>query len=129
MAFRTAKFITRVMLRAEPDTLFVFGDNMRGTGNGGQAKVMRGEPNAVGIPTKWFPSMVDGAFFCDNDLPRIRTMLEKQFKRLSDHLAKGGDVVWPEDGIGTGRAQLQERAPRIWNMIEQARQELQRRHP
>jgi hypothetical protein len=129
MAFRTEKLITRAMMRAHPETLFVFGDNMRGSGRGGQAKTMRDEPNGIGIPTKWFPSMVEGAFFCDRDLPHIRDIFEKRFKTLSDHLAKGGDVVWPEDGIGTGRAQLQERAPSIWNMIEHARQELQRRHP
>ncbi|KKL05458.1 hypothetical protein LCGC14_2605850, partial [marine sediment metagenome] len=49
--------ITRQMLRDEPDTLFVFGDNMQRRGLGGQAFAMRGEPNAVGIPTKIFPSM------------------------------------------------------------------------
>lgn len=36
--------ITRAMLRAEPEKLFVFGDNFVRTGFGGQAKEMRGEP-------------------------------------------------------------------------------------
>lgn len=129
MGFRTEKMITPAMMRAEPKTLFVFGDNMRGTGRGGQAATMRDEPNGLGIPTKWIPSMVETAFFCDDDLPHVRGTLQKRLKKLSDHLNKGGNVVWPEDGIGTGRAQLQQRAPSIWSMIEDARQDLQRRYP
>jgi len=52
MGIRTEKHITRQMLRAEPGTLWVFGDNLQRKGLGGQAKEMRGEPNAIGIPTK-----------------------------------------------------------------------------
>jgi hypothetical protein len=33
--------------------------------------------------------------------------------------------VWPEDGIGTGLAQLQQRAPRIWAQLEAWRAELE----
>ena len=55
--------ITRADLRANPDTLYVFGDNMRRRGMGGQAAEMRGEPNAVGIPTKWRPSRTEWDFF------------------------------------------------------------------
>jgi hypothetical protein len=126
MAFRFEKFITKSMVKAKPGTLFVFGDNMRGTGRGGQAAAMRGMTNTVGIPTKWIPAMTDGAFFTDADLPRVRHVILRRFKLLSDHLARGGDVVWPEDGIGTGRAELRQHAPLIWGMIEDAREKLQR---
>lgn len=61
------KFITRQMLRDEPEKLFVFGDNFGRVGFGGQAKEMRGEPNAVGVLTKRFPSMVHAAFLTDDD--------------------------------------------------------------
>jgi hypothetical protein len=46
------KHITREMVRADPSTVFVFGDNMARNGLAGQAKEMRGEPNAIGVPTK-----------------------------------------------------------------------------
>jgi hypothetical protein len=126
MAFRTAPFITKAMMRAEPKTLFVFGDNMRGSGRGGQASVMRGMDNAVGIPTKWIPTMTADAFFSNDDLPKVRTIILRRFARLSDHLARGGDIVWPEDGIGTGRAKLREHATAIWDLIEGERLKLQR---
>lgn len=121
MTFRTEKFITRAMLRAEPETLFVFGDNVAEAGYGGQAKEMRGEPNAIGIPTKWYPAMTEAAFFKDADLAKVEGQIMAQFKLLAQHLVKGGDVVWPQEGIGTGFAQLQQRAPRILDLIEHMR--------
>ncbi len=107
--------ITREMLRAEPEKLFVFGDNMQRKGYGGQAKEMRDEPNAVGIPTKIAPSMGGGAFFTDSDLTSFVEHSAKDFRRLTEHK---GIIVWPTDGIGTGRAQLKKRAPKIWWWIE-----------
>ena len=110
--------ITRAMLRAEPGVLFVFGDNLQRRGYGGQAKEMRGEPNAVGIPTKAWPSMTETAFFNDDDLKLWAQESAPYRERLIEH---GGKVVWPKDGIGTGLAQLQERAPAIWRAIERLR--------
>ena len=49
------RFITREYVRANPDKIFLFGDNLEQRGLGGQAAAMRGEPNAVGIPTKKRP--------------------------------------------------------------------------
>lgn len=121
MTLRTAKFITRAMVRAAPDTLFVFGDNIAEMGFAGQAKAMRGEPNAIGIPTKWYPAMTETAFFKDADLPKVEGQIVAQFKLLAQHIVRGGDVVWPEDGIGTGLAQLDKRAPRIFDLIASTR--------
>ena len=49
------KFIYRSDLKANPSVLYLFGDNLQRVGLGGQAKEMRGEPNAVGIATKKAP--------------------------------------------------------------------------
>ncbi len=124
MSYSERKHITREMMRAEPDTLFVFGDNMKERGLGGQAAEMRGEPNAVGIPTKWSPSMYAKAFFSNGDLPAVEALIRARFQRLSNHLKFGGDVVWPADGIGTGLAELPKRAPAIWQLIESGRRDL-----
>lgn len=107
------KFITRDMVRAAPDTLFVFGDNWAGTGYGGQAREMRGEPNAVGLATKKAPSNDPGAFLTDADYEDAVSRMEAPLNRLELHIMAGGKVVIPLDGIGTGLAQLNERAPRI----------------
>ena len=109
--------ITRDMLRAEPGTLFVFGDNMARRGYGGQAREMRGEPNAIGVPTKWTPDTRPGAYFDDSDVGRVGWVIVDAFQCCRDHIRAGGKVVWPADGIGTGLADLPRRAPGIWLMI------------
>src|ERR1700735_1638547 len=100
------KHITRKMLQHNPDQLFVFGDNLAEKGLGGQAKEMRGEPNAVGIPTKNYPGMGEFDFFEDGDFNRAKIKIDAAFMKLFVHTANRGRVVWPEDGIGTGLADL-----------------------
>jgi len=107
----------RADLRAHPDRLFAFGDNLDGRGLGGQAREARGEPNAVGIITKLRPSMDDSAFLRDLDLPLITVRWREAFQRINWHLLQGGVVVWPVDGVGTGRAQLRTRAPALWREL------------
>lgn len=114
------------MLRAAPGTLWVFGDNLQGHGLGGQAAEMRGEPNAIGIPTKHAPSMAPAAFLTDDDWPTFRVAASAPLARLLAHIRAGGDVVWPANGVGTGLADLPARAPRIWAALERARERLTR---
>lgn len=112
------KRITRAMVQSEPDTLFVFGDNFVRKGFGGQAKEMRGEPNAVGICTKRYPSMRQNAFLSNDDYKEWRAKTIPAYRKLLAHKAAGGRIVWPADGIGSGLARLQECAPRIATAIE-----------
>jgi len=113
------------MLRDEPETLFVFGDNMEQRGFGGQAKEMRGEPNAVGIPTKWKPDMSEQAFFKDEHLDAVKDRIISAFVRLRNHQLNGGKIVWPQAGIGTGFANLEKSSPKIWALIELCRIKLE----
>jgi len=116
----TRPFIRRADLRAEPDTLFVFGDNLARRGFGGQAKEMRGEPNAVGIPTKIRPETDLHAYFTDRHFDAALPVFRCEFDRLARHLRAHGAIVLPEDGIGTGRAQLRQRAPMIADYLDAA---------
>jgi hypothetical protein len=111
------RYITRQFVRAHPDWVFLFGDNMERRGLGGQAREMRGEPNVIGIPTKWSPSNDDSAFFCDADLPNIQERLDQDLRRVDYAVGLGKTVILPADGIGTGRAQLEVRAPAIYDYI------------
>jgi hypothetical protein len=118
--------IRRRDLLDNQDTLYVFGDNMVRRGFGGQAREMRGEPNAVGIPTKWAPTMMDSDMFRDADLPKIKPTLDAELDRLRDHLKKGGTVVIPSGGIGTGLANLKVNAPAIFWYINENLRALER---
>lgn len=106
--------ITRTNLRNNPNTLYVFGDNLMGRGYGGQAAAMRGEPNAVGIPTKNSPA----EFATDNDFDIYAQVYSEVFPKLSAHLLMGGEVIWPYDGIGTGLADLKNQAPNVWQLLQ-----------
>ena len=95
------KWITRDDLKRNPEHLFAFGDNMARRGLGGQAKEMRGEPNAVGVPTKWEPTMYPSGFFSEAGLgtglaaldgraPSIAALIQAHIEAL-DTVTKGGE--------------------------------------
>ena len=108
---------TRKSVEADKDHIYIFGDNLLGVGTGGQACI-RGLPNAYGIPTKKAPGMNDGDFFTDSEY-------EDNCKAIVSALARipYGDIVLPEDGLGTGLAELPTRAPRTFAFLEQVLRE------
>lgn len=107
------QFITREYVRENRDKLFLFGDNLERRGFGGQAAAMRGEPNAVGIPTKKSPSYRDDAFFSDEEFEQNKASIDAAFAEIMNAVTDSIRViVIPSDGLGTGRAQLDRRAPR-----------------
>lgn len=109
------KWITRDMLQAEPDASFVFGDNWKRVGMGGQAASMRGEPNAIGIATKRAPGIAESDFF-SGTIGEIDQLL-KDLQDVTDVLSHGQTVYVPSNGLGTGLSELPQRAPQIANII------------
>ncbi len=112
---KTMKKITREFVSEHKETLFVFGDNAARKGFGGQAREMRGMPNALGIPTKRLPEMGANAFFSDKkeEIEIVKDSLVELVK-LTD---KYRSVVIPSAGLGTGRAKLREKSPKIDRII------------
>ena len=100
-------------LRANPEKFYLFGDNLQGTGRGGQA-IIRGEPNAVGVPTKKAPTMRDDAFFRDTELAANQRAID----RALDEIPNGATVVIPEAGLGTGRARMAQTAPETFEYLQ-----------
>lgn len=115
------KKYTRAYIQAHPDWLFVFGDNLARAGYGGQAKEARGEPNAIGITTKKAPNMTPDAFLTDANYDAWFAGERPTFNRLYDAAKAGRTIIWPLDGIGTGLARLEQKAPQIWQEIENIR--------
>lgn len=108
------KNITRLYVRQNIDWIFLFGDNMLRQGMGGQAAQMRGEPNAVGIITKRFPSMRPDSFLYEKDYEEARTWVDRDFAGIPD----GVTVIIPYYGIGTGLARLKMTCPKLLEYIE-----------
>lgn len=121
--------ITRALVQANRRTVFVFGDNMAGRGLGGQAAAMRGEPNVVGVPTKWRPGRAPEDYFSDADYdnPDVRHAIRSAFAELHHRLTDGWSIVIPAQGLGTGLAELSRRAPRIDSAIKTLLAELRNR--
>lgn len=109
----TQKIIMREDLQNNPSIKYLFGDNVRRTGFGGQAKEMRGEPNAIGIATKYSPSMVQSAYYSDDNYMACVGLLYQDFLPAIEHIRNGGTLVIPTDGLGTGLSKLPEKAPKI----------------
>lgn len=119
--------ITPALCQAHPEDLFLFGDNLEGKGKAGQACI-RGEPNAVGVPTKKAPSMLESAFLSDADLPRVKALVEAPFIRAEGFVGSQIGNIWiPADGLGTGLAELPKRAPAIYAVIQHWIERLERR--
>jgi hypothetical protein len=72
--------ITRQRVRENLDTIFIFGDNLQEKGFGGQAREMRGEPNAIGIPTKNAPDLRESSFFSDQDFDRVKGLHRRSIR-------------------------------------------------
>lgn len=113
--------------RRNPNVLYVFGDNTRRVGMGGQAGALRGEKNSVGVATKYFPGVDDDDFFGEgpSEIEAQKRILDNDMKPLFAHLVEGGVVVWPTDGIGTGLSMMPERAPTTFAYLEEKLASLQ----
>lgn len=92
--------------------LFLYGDNVEGYGKGGQACI-RGMKNTYGIPTKWRSGKDKEDYFTDEDEGVLHI-----FNAINS-LPEDVILVMSEDGLGTGLAELDKRAPATYNaMIE-----------
>lgn len=107
------KRIYRDDLRNNPGCLYVFGDNELRQGMGGQAGEMRGEPNAIGIATLKMPE-----YWTDDDYHRQCTVLDWDFAPLFYAKSEKRIIILPADGIGTGIADLERRAPKTFQYLQ-----------
>lgn len=117
MPIKYVKHYTPTDCRENPDWFYVFGDNFSRYGKAGQA-IIRDEPNAIGLATKRWPGRKDNAYLNDSDLNRWLKENGQAKHLIDSHLESGRIVVFPEDGLGTGFAQLHLRAPRIFEELQ-----------
>jgi len=111
--FETIKWMDEYVLRDNPDKIYIFGDNEQRVGKGGQA-IIRDEPNAFGIATKKEPNNRDGAFFTDDEFEANKKIIDEDIAKIK---ADGRPIVFPEDGIGTGRGDLKNKAPKTYEYL------------
>lgn len=119
------KMIYRADLKANPRVLYLFGDNLARKGLGGQAKEMRGEPNALGIATKHGPYRTPHSYFDDKDYDYLHGLINTDMVIPRQHIRMGGVVVIPLDGLGTGLSEMPTRCPLLHDYLLSLLDELQ----
>ena len=105
---RQKEFWTRASVKADTERYYLFGDNEAGTGKGGQA-VIRGLPNAFGIPTKRSPS----EYWSDETFEDNCRAIDAAWLTIPT------DRPWviSHEGLGTGLSELPTRAPRTYQYL------------
>jgi Domain of unknown function (DUF4326) len=98
-------------LRDNPGRIFLFGDNELRQGRGGQA--------AVGVATKRSPKTTPDAYWSDSHYARQVAILERDLAPAFACIRRGGTVICPSRGPGTGLAELPARAPRTFATLRQ----------
>lgn len=123
---RTARIITREELQNNPTTIYLFGDNDMRKGLGGQAKEMRGEPNAVGISTKKIPTNDPEAFKSDEELDENKRIVTADIDKVIEKWRSGSytKVVIPT--LGVGLAKLPEKAPETYAYLQKELKRLEK---
>jgi hypothetical protein len=112
------EWYTKEQIIANRDILFLFGDNAERIGKGGQAKVCRDEPNCIGVVTKNKASHGNETdYLTDHYLGRNIMLITRDFIPIVYKLQQGGTVIFPADGIGTGLAMLEEKAPQTFMFV------------
>ena len=102
--------------KENPDDLYVFGDNFKRYGKGGQA-IIRDCPNTVGFASKRAPGRNNADFLDDTCQDLIRDEFKRFHAIIETQLKQGKTVWWPADGVGTGLAKMPERAPKLYQRM------------
>jgi hypothetical protein len=101
------------LVESNPDSLFIFGDNLIKKGMKGQA-IIRHCVNAFGIPTKKLPANTSVSFFDDIEYDKNIIYIKSAIDTIPSSYKC---IIFPEDGLGTGLAQLPTKAPKTYAFL------------
>ncbi len=111
---------TREDVAKQSDKVFLFGDNTDDRVNTHHVPTMtqaviRGLDNAIGIDTKKNRGTSENSYFTDADFDTFKAQVDEAIQKAID---SGKTIVIPEGGIGTGKAQLERRAPKLFTYLQ-----------
>ena len=114
-------FWTRDQVARDTESVYVFGDNIQDNVNlyvpSSTQAVIRGLPNSRYIITKKNRYWNTQSFLTDKDLELFTQYLELTIVMLHLDLLTGKTIIFPEQGLGTGKAMLKEKAPACWEYL------------
>ena len=111
---------TRQDVANQTSKVFLFGDNTNDRVNTHYVPTMtqaviRGLDNAIGIDTKKNRGTSEDSYFTDEDFDTFKSQVDEAIQKAID---SGKTIVIPESGIGTGKTQLKERAPKLFSYLQ-----------
>lgn len=111
---------TREEVAKQSDKVFLFGDNTDDRVNTHHIPtktqaVIRGLDNAIGIDTKKNRKTSEDSYFTNADFDIFKTQVDEAIQKA---INSGKTIVIPEGGIGTGKAQLESRAPKLFDYLQ-----------
>ena len=113
-------YYARQIVEANTEKVYLFGDNTDDRINthyvpsSTQAQI-RGLSNAIGIDTKKDRGTNESSYFTDADFDVFKKQVDEAIQQAID---RGKQIVIPKDGIGTGKAQLETRAPKLFKYLQ-----------
>ena len=113
----TMDMFTEEIVKANPNKLFIFGDNMLRYGKGGQA-IIRDLPNTLGIVTKREPRTGKSAYFSDAEDEMDVLLQDIRKLWLISRCNTFTHIVFPTKGLGTGRAHMKSKSPILYKMMK-----------
>jgi hypothetical protein len=113
---------SRAIVEQNPDKVFLFGDNTNDRVNTkhiptSTQAVIRGLDNAIGIDTKKDRGTGTNSYFNNSDFAQFKQQVDEAILKAK---LSGKTIVLPEDGIGTGKATLKEKAPKLLEYLQNA---------
>jgi hypothetical protein len=114
-------FWTREQVAKQTDKVFLFGDNTNDRLNtkyipSSTQAVIRELSNAIGIDTKKDRATNNSSYFTNADFNIFKQQVDEAIQKAKN---SGKTIVIPADGIGTGKAMLKEKAPKLFGYLQQ----------
>ncbi len=111
-------FWTRKEVAKDTEKVYLFGDNTADRATkyvpSKTQAVIRGLDNAIGIDTKKNRGTGKDSYFTDKDFDEFKDQVDKAIQTAKD---SGKTIVIPKDGIGTGKAMLAKKAPKLYKYL------------
>lgn len=101
--------VTKEFLDSNPDSYFVFGDNLIRQGYGGAA-ILRDHPQAIGFVTKKFPDNRDTSFY---DAVEYESLFFDELENLKKRIETEKDKTFYISQLGGGLANRY----KIWEIL------------
>ena len=101
--------------------IFIYGDNDKHIGCKGQA-IIRYQKNAYGIPTKKYPAYTIQSYYTDDEYELNVKKIDQSIDIILDVLKDSTyiGIFLPQDGLGTGLADLPHKAPLTYKYLMNA---------